>query len=167
VPKKGRLAEQAMALLEGIDIHLHRKNRLDIAPATNVPVVVIFLPAADVAKFVGEGNVDMGITGQDMIEEADVEVEQVMKLGFGNCKLCVQVPVASGMTSVKELVGKRIVTSFTATSEKYFANLDKEVGTSTPTHIEFVSGSVEAACALGLADGIVDLVGASFMLLYE
>lgn len=127
--------------------------------SSNFPIALIFLPAADIAKFVGEGNVDLGITGQDMIAEAGVQVEEIMQLGYGKCKLCVQVPQDSGITSSKDLVGKRVVTSFTTMATEYFAKLDAEVGDGRKTHIEYVSGSVEAACALGLADGIVDLVG--------
>ncbi|KAI9032201.1 HisG-domain-containing protein [Hyaloraphidium curvatum] len=158
LPKKGRLAEHALKLVEGADIQFYRKNRLDIAIATNFPLALLFLPAADIAKFVGEGNVDLGITGQDMVAEAGVEVNELMQLGFGKCRLCVQVPVDSGITDPKQLVGRRVVTSFTTMATNFFEKLDKEVGTETPTHIEYVSGSVEAACALGLADGIVDLV---------
>lgn len=148
-----------MKLVEGADIQFYRKNRLDIAVATNFPLALLFLPAADIAKFVGEGNVDLGITGQDMIAEAGVEVDEIMQLNFGKCRLCVQVPQDSGITDPKQLVGKRVVTSFTGMATKYFKKLDAEVGEGKTTHIEYVSGSVEAACALGLADGIVDLVG--------
>ncbi len=159
LPKKGRLAELTMKLIEGSDIQFYRKSRLDIAVATNFPLALLFLPAADIAKFVGEGNVDLGITGQDMIAEAGVKVNEIMELGFGKCSLCVQVPKDSGFKEAKELVGKRVVTSFTSQATEYFAKLDAEAGDGRKTHIEYVSGSVEAACALGLADGIVDLVG--------
>ncbi|KAJ3347111.1 ATP phosphoribosyltransferase (ATP-PRTase) (ATP-PRT), partial [Kappamyces sp. JEL0680] len=112
VPKKGRLNEQVMKLLEGADIQFRRSNRLDIALSTNLPIALIFLNASDIAKFVGEGNVDIGITGQDMCVENGVVVEELLPLGFGKCALQVQVPIASGIKSVDELIGKRIVTSF-------------------------------------------------------
>lgn len=92
-----------------------------------------------------------------------------MDLGFGKCNLQVQVPEKGDITDPKQLIGKNIVTSFTDLSEQYFRSLgdngDKATsngsGSKLKTNIKFVSGSVEAACALGLADGIVDLVGES------
>jgi hypothetical protein len=63
VPKKGRLHEKCLQLLEGADIQFRRKNRLDIALSTNLPVAIIFLPASDIPQFVGAGDVDLGITG--------------------------------------------------------------------------------------------------------
>ncbi|CAG8614582.1 7748_t:CDS:2, partial [Acaulospora colombiana] len=128
VPKKGRLHEQCIALLRGADINFHRHNRLDIALVQNLPIAIVFLPAADIAKYVGEGNVDMGITGQDMIFESQVndKIDEILELGFGKCKLQVQAPVKGGATKVEELVGKRIVTSFEALAGKYFGELDEK-----------------------------------------
>ncbi|KAF9104559.1 ATP phosphoribosyltransferase (ATP-PRTase) (ATP-PRT) [Mortierella sp. AM989] len=166
VPKKGRLHTSCLSLLEGADIQFHRKSRLDIALVKNLPIALVFLPAADIAKFVGEGNVDLGITGQDMVAEAGAQdkVTEILELGFGKCRLCVQVPVKGGPTKVEELVGKRIATSFEGISESFFREIDAKVNAANDgteqkkTELVFVSGSVEAACALGLADGIVDLV---------
>ncbi|CAG8725586.1 12579_t:CDS:2 [Ambispora leptoticha] len=166
IPKKGRLHEKCISLLQGANIAFHRHNRLDIALVQNLPIALIFLPAADIAKFVGEGNVDLGITGQDMVEEAEVsdKVVELLELGFGKCKLQVQVPENGTISSVEELSGKRIVTSFKSLAEKYFRELDakvlkpEEIARGEKTRIRYVTGSVEASCALGLADGIVDLV---------
>ncbi|CAG8564242.1 8390_t:CDS:2 [Diversispora eburnea] len=162
IPKKGRLYEHCLSLLGGADINFHRRNRLDIALVQNLPIALVFLPAADIPKYVGEGNVDLGITGQDMVAESESgdKIEEILELGFGKCKLQVQVPVIGGVTKVEELVGKRIVTSFEVLAEKYFGELDEKYlseeqrKAGVKTRIEFVSGSVEAACALGLADGI-------------
>lgn len=162
VPKKGRLHEPTMELLRGADIQFRRKNRLDIAICSNLPIALVFLPAADIAQFVGEGNVDLGVTGQDVLAEAnmDSKVKVVTSLGFGQCKLCVQVPERSPFQEAQGLLGKRIVTSFENLTKKYFERLS---AASSPTQsrrtdVQYISGSVEAACALGLADGIVDLV---------
>lgn len=120
----------------------------------------VFLPASDIPRFVGEGNVDIGITGQDRIEESQMwpYVNEVLKLGFGKCKLQVQVPEYGPIQSVEGLAGRRVATSFSTVGGGYFKELDKRVGeeTGTPveTKIEYVGGSVEAACALGLAEGI-------------
>eukprot|EP01041_Mallomonas_annulata_P008630 gene8630-17804_t len=154
VPKKGRLFEQCSKLLAGSGIDYHRPNRLDVAHCTNLPITLVFLPAADIATYVGEGNVDIGITGIDVVEESNVEVDTIMDLDFGRCKLCVQAPKGN-FTSAEQIAGKRIVTSFPVLAKRFFDQYD------TPekkTSIKFVSGSVEAACALGLADAVVDLV---------
>lgn len=164
-------------------------------------IALIFLPAADIPTFVGEGQVDLGITGWDQVQEHDAGVralyrarrfsgeispeeevahngrgsgcETVLDLGFGGCKLQVQVPEKGIYNSPKDLVGKNIGTSFVHLAQKYFANLEAEVDLEQmqadeqpagftrklQTKIIELSGSVEAACALGVADGIVDLVG--------
>jgi len=124
---------------------------------------LVFLPAADIPSFVGKGNVDLGITGHDVILESSMSehVTETLRLGFGKCSLQVQVPEASSIKSVEDLAGKRVVTSFEVLAGKYFGELDAKLGLTDAekrTNIEYVGGSVEAACALGLADGIVDLV---------
>lgn len=130
-------------------------NRVDIAICTSLPVTLVFLPASDIATYVGEGNLDIGITGQDIIAESETSVVELMKLGFGKCRLGVQTPVKDGITSPAALAGKRIVTSFPTVTREYFKQFEAD---GVPTKIKYVSGSVEAACSLGLADGIVDLV---------
>jgi ATP phosphoribosyltransferase len=137
----------------------------------------VFLPAADIPTFVGEGRVDLGITGRDQVAEhecvtpptATTGVDEVLDLGFGKCSLQVQVPDKGDLTKPEDLIGKNVVTSFTNLTEQYFRKLEAEqAGNNTngetngdaklKTIIKYVGGSVEAACALGVADGIVDLV---------
>ena len=118
----------------------------------------MFLPASDIPSFVGKGNVNLGITGHDVILEANMEsdITEVLRLGFGKCALQVQVPEAGPIKTVDDLAGKRVVTSFEVLSAQYFKEIDARlqlVGDAV-TKIEYVGGSVEAACALGLADGI-------------
>ncbi|KAL1859011.1 hypothetical protein VTK73DRAFT_7606 [Phialemonium thermophilum] len=206
VPKKGRLLQAALNLLEGADIQFRRENRLDIALVKNLPIALVFLPAADIPTFVGEGRVDLGITGFDQVQEHDAALralararrlsgectssnhnddpsasggsakpqgcETVMELGFGACKLQVQVPQKGVYAESRDLIGKNIGTSFVHLTEEYFARLELEQGgiangedapldlgaRKLKTKIIELSGSVEAACALGVADGIVDLV---------
>ncbi|KAF8319607.1 HisG-domain-containing protein [Clavulina sp. PMI_390] len=166
IPKKGRLYESCMKLLVGADIKFFRSNRLDVSVVQNHNIALVFLPASDIPRFVGEGNVHLGITGQDQIREAEMTdlVTEVLNLGFGKCALQVQVPEESDIKTVEDLAGKRIATSFECVAGEYFRNVDKTVEEKTgqklavPTKIEYVGGSVEASCALGLSDGIVDLV---------
>ena len=114
------------------------------------------MTSADIAKFVGDGDVDIGITGYDVVTESQVTVDKIMDLGFGKCKLCVQAPVIDKIENVETLSGKRIATSFTSITQDFFKTLDDKSG--KKTKVNFVSGSVEAACGLGLADAVVDLV---------
>jgi len=193
VPKKGRLLQAALNLLEGADIQFRRESRLDIALVKNLPIALVFLPAADIPTFVGEGRVSLGITGRDQVAEHDARIEalarertesgkstptgdngsqmgaeEVMDLGFGACELRVQVPGNGQYKTPSDLIGKNIGTSFVHLAEDYFAALEREADVSNGgvisvkrklrTKIIELSGSVEAACALGVADGIVDLV---------
>ena len=137
----------------------------------------------------GEGRVSLGITGQDTVAEHAAGVEQtrreraesgnstpvgneiggceeVMGLGFGSCKLQVQVPQNGKYSTPSDLIGGNIGTSFVHLTEDYFAKLETEQDAANGiakrklrTKVIELSGSVEAACALGVADGIVDLVG--------
>lgn len=197
---EGRLLQASLNLLEGADIQFRRENRLDIALVKNLPIALVFLPAADIPTFVGEGRVDLGITGHDQVQEHDAGVreiaqarrmssgetsppteqprgcETVLDLGFGHCKLQVQVPAKGVYAQTKDLVGKNVGTSFVHLAREHFAKLEMEAegvdgtdgdalkvfqGRKLKTKIIELSGSVEAACALGVADGIVDLVGES------
>src|SRR5436190_2314806 len=155
-----------MMFINLVDIQFHRHNRLDIALVKNHPLALIFLPAADIPRFVAEGNVHLGITGQDQVaeftlsaEEGHGDIYEILELGFGKCSLQVQVPEFGDINDPMKLIGRRIVTSFTGLSKKYFAELEAKIGVTAHTQIKYVGGSVEAACALGVADGIVDLVG--------
>ncbi|KAJ5127316.1 hypothetical protein N7448_008095 [Penicillium atrosanguineum] len=163
----GRLQQATLDLLSGSDVQFRRETRLDIALVKNLPIALIFLPAADIPTFVGEGRVDIGITGRDQVAEHDATlakgeisgVEEILDLGFGGCKLQVQVPQKGDITEAKQLVGRNVVTSFTALTDAFFRGLEgAQPGEKLQTKIKYVGGSVEAACALGVADGIVDLV---------
>jgi ATP phosphoribosyltransferase len=186
---EGRLNAAALNLLEGADVQFRRENRLDIALVKNLPIALIFLPAADIPTFVGEGRCDLGITGWDQVQEHDASVraynhlrrssvdmsssdektagsDMVMELGFGSCKLQVQVPEKGQYKTPEDLIGKTIGTSFVHLAADYFLKLEQGQngeGEMSPrkmrTKIVELSGSVEAACALGVAEGIVDLVG--------
>ena len=129
---EGRLNQAVLDVLQGSDIHFRREHRLDIALVKNLPIALVFLPAADIPTFVGEGRVDLGITGRDQVFEHDATAfanacsgtEELLDLGFGQCKLQVQVPDQGGIETSKDLVGKNIVTSFTGLTARYFAQIE-------------------------------------------
>jgi len=168
VPKKGRLHEEIMKLLQGAGLDAKRPERLDVFQCKELPVKLVFLPASDIPMYVMDGNVDVGISGSDMLEETMVEMgvglgegdkkpplSVLMELGFGKCRLCLQAPADKCGLGVKAFAGKRIVTSFPALAKKFFDSVMPE---GHNTQIKVVSGSVEAAVGLGLAEAIVDLV---------
>ncbi|THH19458.1 hypothetical protein EUX98_g8775 [Antrodiella citrinella] len=158
IPKKGRLHDKCLELLAGADIQFRRSHRLDVALVKNLPIALVFLPASDIPSFVAKGNVNLGITGHDVILESKMEndITEALRLGFGKCALQVQVPEGGLIKTVEDLAGKRVVTSFEVLAGKYFGELDARLQLTgdAATKIEYVGGSVEAACALGLADGI-------------
>lgn len=192
VPKKGRLLQATLDLLEGADIHFKRENRLDIALVKNLPVALVFLPAADIPTFVGEGRLSLGITGRDTVAEYESSLrrlerkqaesgktnkksnpsqnqagcQEILDLGFASCKLQIQVPENGVYAKPADLIGKNLGTSFVNLTKDYFSNLEQKAEQndgekskeSLKTSVIELSGSVEAACALGVADGIVDLV---------
>lgn len=167
IPKKGRLHAEVMNLLKGAGLEANRPDRLDVAMCKELPVKLVFLPASDIPMYVMDGNVDLGISGSDVLEETllgmglsmdapedTAPVTVLEKLGFGKCKLCLQAPKELCSDGPKQFSGKRVVTSFPNLSKKFFSQYDN----GTRTTVKVVSGSVEAACGLGLADAIVDLV---------
>ena len=175
---EGRLQDSTLELLRGSDIQFKREHRLDIALVKNLPIALVFLPAADIPTFVGQGKVDLGITGRDQVAERDTHPsstdqpgwEEVLDLEFGVCKLQVQVPEKGDISDVQQLVGKHVATSFVHLAEAFFSTLERDDVEDTSmegivsekklrTRITQLGGSVETACALGVADGIVDLVG--------
>ncbi|KAL8767740.1 MAG: hypothetical protein Q9209_005826 [Squamulea sp. 1 TL-2023] len=174
---EGRLQQATLDLLAGSDIQFKRDHRQDIALVKNHPIALVFLPAADIPTFVGEGQVDLGITGRDQIDEHnavappadDGGAEELLDLRFGHCKLQVQVPMNGKYKEPKDLIGRNISTSFPGLTKKYFeelegeedkaiANREGKAARRLKTRIKYLGGSVEAACALRVADGIVDLV---------
>lgn len=159
VPKKGRLYERICKLLDGIGVRYRRRNRLDIAHSTNMNITLVFLPAHDIASYVGSGNVDLGITGEDIIAETldDPSLVNVeLPLDMGKCRLCLLAPADQCARAPATFAESRIVTSFPNLTRKFFSGLAQAAG--HKPRVRYVSGSVEAACGLGLADAVVDLV---------
>ena len=111
---------RVMDILKGAGLEHVREHRLDIAVCKRLPVTLVFLPAADIAKYVGEGNVDIGITGQDIVAESQVDVRILEELQMGRCRLCVQAPEGT-ISDITELEGKRIVTSFPDITKSFFS----------------------------------------------
>src|SRR5581483_1304429 len=150
VPVKGRLRDPAVSLLADAGLGPEEPGERALAfPCRNAPVDVLLVRAADIPEYVQDGVVDCGITGQDLVRERAARVEELLELGFGACRLDVAVPEESRYQRVEELVGASVAT--------VFPRITREL---LPVEVELVdvTGSVEIAPRLGLADAIVDLV---------
>lgn len=152
VPSKGRLAELASDLLGQAGLSFRRQDRSLFARVRDMPIDITFLRTDDIPVLCAEGAIDMGITGSDLVAEADVDVVERLKLGVGACRLAICVPDDSPVRTPADLDGHRIATSFPHCTEKYLEEHQAKV------HTVGISGSVEVMIALGVADAIVDLV---------
>jgi ATP phosphoribosyltransferase len=150
---KGRLREPAVALLEDAGLGPEAPGERALAfPCRNAPVEVLLVRAADVPEYVQDGVVDCGITGADLVEERGANVEELLRLGFGSCTLEVAVPEEAPLHELAELDGLRAATVYPRLAARLLA------GRGIQVELIEVTGSVEVAPRLGLADAIVDLV---------
>lgn len=152
IQKSGRLHDDSIKLLKecGIDIN-NGVNKLK-TEATNFPLEVFFLRDDDIPQYIEDGVADIGIVGENVVLEKQKQVNIVQKLGFGKCRLSMAVEKSVDYTSVKDLQNKRIATSYPVIVEDFL----QQNGITAEIHE--ISGSVEIAPGIGLADAICDLV---------
>jgi len=129
------------------------------AEATNFPLEVLFLRDDDISQYVEEGVADVGMLGENTVLEKDKKVEVVRKLGFANCRLSLAVSKEIDYTGTSWFEGKKVATSYPKILGDYF----NQKGVNAT--IEFISGSVEIAPGIGLAEGICDIVSTGSTLL--
>lgn len=152
VQKSGRLYEDSVQLLKECGIDLRNvKDRLKTV-SENFPLEVFFLRDDDIPEYVEDGVADIGIVGQNVLEEKGRVVDTVEALGFGKCRLSVAVPKAMEYGGVVSLQGKRIATSYPQLVKQFL-----EINQITAS-IHEISGSVEIAPGIGLSDVVADLV---------
>jgi ATP phosphoribosyltransferase len=152
VPAKGRLAEPALRLCSDAGLSFEVTERSLVVPCANAPVDLLLVRPSDIPEYAQDGVVDLGITGANLVAEADADVVSLAELGFGRCRLDAAVPVDAPQQDVPELDGLRVATAYPVSTARLLA----ERGVTC--ELVPVSGSVEAAPRLGLADAIVDLV---------
>ena len=152
IQKSGRLNEDSMRLLKecGIDIS-NGVNKLK-ADASNFPIEVFFLRDDDIPQYVQDGVADIGFVGENVVYEKCKKVEVAYELGFGKCRLSFAVRKGEEYTGPQFLAGKKIATSYPVLVQKY---LDEH---QVNAEIHEISGSVEIAPGIGLADVVCDLV---------
>jgi len=152
VQKSGRLNEDSMRILKDIGISIDNGKDQLKAAARNFPVEVFYLRNGDIPQYLRDGVVDAAIIGENVLIEKGKDLEFVERLGFSKCKVSIAVPKDSKANSLKDLEGKRIATSYPETVKKFL----KQQNINAQLHT--ISGSVEIAPNIGLADGICDIV---------
>ena len=153
VPNKGRLHEPTIDLLERAGLHLENgADRKLYADTVDPDVTVLFARAADIPEYVADGAADLGITGYDQVCEARVDnVEELLDLEFGRCRLVLAAPEDGDIESVDDLAGKIVATEFPNITADFFAE------TGVDPEIVEVSGATELTPHVEMADAIVDI----------
>jgi ATP phosphoribosyltransferase len=152
VPNKGRLVEPTLRLLHDAGLVFEEHDRSLVALVQNYELDILFVRTNDIIEFVGDGVADLGITGEDLLSETGAELPRVRALGYGRCRLAAAVPNDTTYQAVEDLAGLRVATAHPNTAARFFQARD------IPVEIIPISGAVEVAPRLGLAEAIVDLV---------
>jgi ATP phosphoribosyltransferase len=152
IQKSGRLNEKSVELLKNCGLNFENYKSSLISPVSNFPLEILFLRDDDIPEYVQDGIADLGIVGENVIQETEVEVSYLQRLGFGKCSLKIAVPNTYDIKDLSELDGKSIATTYPAILGKFL----KERG--IQADIRTISGSVEISPGLGLSDAICDLV---------
>ena len=152
VQKSGRLYEDSVKLLKECGIDLRNvKDRLKTV-SENFPLEVFFLRDDDIPEYVEDGVADIGIVGQNVLGEKGRQVKLIESLGFGKCRLSIAIPKNMEYDGVSSLQGKRIATSYPTLVKEFLSKHNVQAS------IHEISGSVEIAPGIGLADVVADLV---------
>ena len=159
VQSKGRLYEETMDLLSEAGIKLTAVKRTLLVPSRNFPVELLFLRDDDIPESVANGTADLGIVGLNEVLEKNCEVNVVKELGFSKCRLSLAIPQHVDYSGLEWFNGKKIATSYPVILRKFL----KDNGIKADTHV--ISGSVEIAPGIGLADAIFDIVSSGSTLI--
>lgn len=152
IPNKGRLVEPTLALLHDAGLVFEEHDRTLVSRVQNHPLDVLFVRTNDVIEFVGDAVADLGITGVDLLAETGAELPRLRDLGYGRCRLSAAAPADSPIQAISDLAGMRVATAHPNVTRRFFA------GQGLAVDVIPLSGAVEVAPRLGLADAIVDLV---------
>lgn len=152
VQKSGRLNEQSLQLLKDCGIAIDNgRDQLKVA-ASNFPLEILFLRNGDIPQYLRDGVADVAIVGENLLYEKGEDLPIAERLGFSKCRVSIAVPKNDYYHSVDDLQGKKIATSYPHTVQKF---LDKN---NVKAELHQISGSVEIAPNIGLADAICDIV---------
>jgi len=152
VQKTGRLHDDSMKLLNDIGISIDNGKDQLKASAQNFPIEVFYLRNGDIPQYLRDGVIDAAIIGENVLIEKGNDIDFIEKLGFSKCRVSIAVPKSMKYTSIKELEGKQIATSYPNTVAQFLKKNNIKAG------LHIINGSVEIAPNIGLADAIVDIV---------
>ena len=152
IQKSGRLNEESLKLLKSCGIKIDNgKDQLKVN-VPNFPIEILYLRNSDIPQYLEDGVVDIAIVGENLLIEKNKKVKVLEKLGFSKCRVSLAVPKGVDADGPSYFNGKKIATSYPNTVGKYFAEKNIQAD------IHVISGSVEIAPNIGLADGICDIV---------
>lgn len=152
IQKSGRLSDDSLKLIKECGIKFNNGTGKLKSISTNFPMEFLFLRDDDIPGYVADGVADIGIVGENVLVEKKREVKLEKKLGFSKCRLSLAVPKSLDYKGIEYFSGKKIATSYPVILQNY---LDSK---SIQSEIHEISGSVEIAPGIGLADGICDIV---------
>ncbi len=152
IQKSGRLNEDSLQILKDCGISIDNGKDQLKASSRNFPMEVFYLRNGDIPQYLRDGVVDIAIIGENVLIEKGEDITIAEKLGFSKCKVSLAVPKSVKYNSVKDFEGKRIATSYPNTVQNYL----EEKGVNADLHV--ITGSVEIAPNIGLADAICDIV---------
>ncbi|WP_025761553.1 ATP phosphoribosyltransferase [Dyadobacter tibetensis] len=159
IQKSGRLSEDSLKLIKECGIRFDNGGGKLKTAATNFPAEILFLRDDDIPGYVEDGVAHLGIVGQNVSEETNRTVDTVHKLGFSKCRLSIGVLREQEYNGVQDLDGKSIATTYPRLLGEYLA------ANNVTAHIHEISGSVEIAPSIGLADAVCDIVSSGSTLL--
>ena len=159
IQKSGRLSEDSLSLIRECGIGFSSASSKLKTEATNFPLEILFLRDDDIPGYVQDGVADLGIVGQNVLIEAGLPALEVEPLGFSKCRLSLAIPRGEAYASVADLQGKNIATSYPRILGDYLA------GEGVRAQLHTISGSVEIAPSIGLADAVCDIVSSGSTLL--
>ena len=152
IQKSGRLHDDSIKILKEAGIYIDNGKDQLKTTSRNFPLEVLYLRNGDIPQYLRDGVVDIAILGENLLVEKGEDLKIVEKLGFSKCRVSVAVPKENDFNSLQDLEGKKIATSYPNTVKNFLA----EKGINAELHK--ISGSVEIAPNIGLADAIVDIV---------
>ena len=152
IQKSGRLHDQSLQLLKDCGINVENGNDQLKVKAQNFPLEILYLRNSDIPQYLEDGVSDIAIVGENLLIEKQKHIEIIEKLGFSKCRVSIAIPKEVSAYNLQFLNGKKIATSYPNTLQNY---LDRK-GLSAEIHL--ISGSVEIAPNIGLADAICDIV---------
>lgn len=159
IQKSGRLSEGSLELIQECGINFSQRTGKLKSEAYNFPIELLYLRDDDIPEYVANGIADLGIVGENLLEESVQQVKLVRKLGFSKCRLSIAIPREFNYTNLSDLNGLKIATSYPKTLEKFLKK------NQINAEIHQISGSVEIAPSIGLAQAVCDIVSSGSTLM--